>query len=49
MHCYPCFDDMDFFEFIVKYEKLKNKVESEKKDRNVDLIENFKKFFPRNT
>ena len=39
---------MDFAEFMDKYEKLKGKVESEKKNKVTDFIDDFKKNFPRN-
>jgi hypothetical protein len=42
--CFPSFDDMDFYEFMSKYEKLKNRLKEEKKNgmSAVDFLSQFK-------
>lgn len=43
LNCLPNFNDMDFFEFLSKYEILKNKLK-DKKGSVGDFLQNFKSF-----
>ncbi len=48
--CYPSFDDMDFYEFVAKYEKLNNRLKENKTGSKgmVDLFQHFKQYLGNN-
>ena len=48
LNCNPSFDDMEFYEFISKYEMLKDKLKKFKNDNLVDFVQGFKNFLGNN-
>lgn len=46
LKCMPCFDNMEFYEFLTKYEKLKEKIKKEKGNKTIDFLENFRNMMP---
>ena len=43
LNCNPNFDSMEWYEFMSKYEILKNKVK-DSKESGMDFLQNFKNF-----
>ncbi len=43
LKCSPNFDHMEFYEFLSKYEKLKNRLK-ENRNETVDMFQQFKNF-----
>ena len=48
--CYPSFDDMDFYEFVSKYEKLNVRLKESKNSSKgmTDLFQHFKQYLGNN-
>lgn len=41
--CFPSFDDMEFYEFMSKYEKLKNRLK-DNKSGSVDFLKQLRNY-----
>lgn len=47
LKCFPSFNGMEFYEFLAKYEKLKNRLK-ENKSGAVDFFQQFKNYLGKN-
>lgn len=44
LKCYPNFDSMDFYEFLIKYDKLKNRLKASKKNGGMSVVNFLQQF-----